>query len=97
MMKTKNLVDSNLGLANDLCCRDLARGSGRNLASSHREAPITALDPMADITDLWAFRSYDSSGNDTSPAEHYDDHGGQSLRGAGEWSQLVPFRSPDPL
>jgi hypothetical protein len=37
------------------------------LASSHREAPITALDPTADITDLWAFRSYDSSGNDTSP------------------------------
>jgi len=37
------------------------------LASSHREAPITALDPGADITDLWAFRSYDSSGNDTNP------------------------------
>jgi len=37
------------------------------LASSHREAPITALDPGADITDLWAFRSYDVNGNDTSP------------------------------
>ena len=37
------------------------------MASSHREAPITALDPMADITDLWAFRSYDANGNDTSP------------------------------
>src|SRR5579863_4167694 len=35
--------------------------------SSHREAPITALDPKADITDLWAFRSYDINGNDTSP------------------------------
>ncbi len=42
-------------------------GPIRALASSHREAPITALDPLADITDLWAFRSYDSSGNDTSP------------------------------
>jgi hypothetical protein len=36
------------------------------MASSHREAPITALDPTADITDLWAFRSYDASGHDTS-------------------------------
>lgn len=38
------------------------------MASSHREAPITALDPTADITDLWAFRSYDINGNDTNPA-----------------------------
>jgi len=29
-------------------------------ASSHREAPIVALDQKADITDLYAFRSYDS-------------------------------------
>src|SRR5579862_4174979 len=36
------------------------------IASSHREAPITALDPTADITDLWAFRSYDAQGHDTS-------------------------------
>jgi hypothetical protein len=28
-------------------------------ASSHREAPITALDHKADITDYYAFRSYD--------------------------------------
>jgi hypothetical protein len=28
-------------------------------ASSHREAPITALDQKADITDFYAFRSYD--------------------------------------
>jgi hypothetical protein len=42
-------------------------GPARVLASSHREAPITALDPLADITDLWAFRSYDINGNDTSP------------------------------
>src|ERR1700691_4042051 len=38
------------------------------LASSHREAPITAIDTAADITDLYAFRSYDAHGNDTNPA-----------------------------
>jgi hypothetical protein len=38
------------------------------LASSHREAPITAIDTAADITDLYAFRSYDADGNDTNPA-----------------------------
>jgi len=38
------------------------------LASSHREAPITAIDTAADITDIYAFRSYDVNGNDTSPA-----------------------------
>ena len=37
------------------------------LGSSHREAPITAIDPKADITDLWAFRSYDINGRDTDP------------------------------
>jgi hypothetical protein len=30
-------------------------------AANHREAPITALDPKADITDFFAFRSYDSA------------------------------------
>ena len=38
------------------------------LALSHREAPITAIDTAADITDLYAFRSYDAHGNDTNPA-----------------------------
>lgn len=37
------------------------------LASSHREAPITALDQKADITDIYAFRSYDAQGHDTNP------------------------------
>ncbi|MGH9630389.1 MAG: DUF4331 family protein, partial [Bryobacteraceae bacterium] len=27
-------------------------------AANHREAPITALDHKADITDIYAFRSY---------------------------------------
>src|SRR5271155_2549344 len=31
-------------------------------ASSHREAPITALDHAADITDFYAFVSYDKPG-----------------------------------
>lgn len=34
------------------------------LAASHREAPITALDHKADITDVYAFRSY---GGDATP------------------------------
>jgi len=37
------------------------------LGSSHREAPITALDHSADITDIYAFRSYDANGKDTNP------------------------------
>src|SRR3954447_12782627 len=31
-----------------------------SFAASHREAPITALDHKADITDVWAFVSYDN-------------------------------------
>ncbi len=34
-------------------------GAGRMLASSHREAPFIANDPLADNTDLYAFRSPD--------------------------------------
>jgi hypothetical protein len=30
-------------------------------ASSHREAPLIALDPLADNTDLYAFRSPDDT------------------------------------
>lgn len=42
-------------------------GPAGMLASSHREAPITAIDTAADITDLYAFRSYDANGKDTNP------------------------------
>jgi hypothetical protein len=35
-------------------------------ASSHREAPLIADDPLADNTDLYAFRSPESPGNDAS-------------------------------
>ena len=34
---------------------------GVSHASSHREAPIVALDQKADITDVYAFRSYDGN------------------------------------
>ncbi len=34
----------------------------QSFASSHREAPITAFDHKADITDIYAFRSYDGGG-----------------------------------
>ncbi len=39
----------------------LGTGLGRLEAANHREAPITALDHKADITDVFAFRAYDSS------------------------------------
>ena len=38
-------------------------------ASNHREAPITALDHKADITDVYAFRSYDTGSLDSSEAK----------------------------
>src|SRR5215468_6392962 len=31
------------------------------LAASHREAPLIALDPTADLTDVYAFRSWENS------------------------------------
>ena len=34
-------------------------GPQAGVASSHREAPLTAADPQIDATDLWAFRSPD--------------------------------------
>lgn len=34
-------------------------------AANHREAPLTALDPKADITDFYAFASYDDPGKVT--------------------------------
>ncbi|HZP88138.1 MAG TPA: DUF4331 domain-containing protein [Burkholderiales bacterium] len=42
----------------------LAAQTTSGWAANHREAPITALDPKADITDVYAFRSY---GGDLTP------------------------------
>lgn len=39
----------------------LALGATPALAASHREAPLMALDPAADITDVYAFTSYDAA------------------------------------
>lgn len=66
MKKTRiPLVVLSVAFLTILASAVLVVGPTGTLASSHREAPITALDPTADITDLWAFRSYDASGNDT--------------------------------
>jgi hypothetical protein len=68
MMKTKFfLVTLTLALLTISAAAVLLVRPAGIMASSHREAPITALDPMADITDVWAFRSYDINGHDTSP------------------------------
>lgn len=42
-----------------LTCMGLITLPQASVASSHREAPITALDHKADITDIYAFRSYE--------------------------------------
>ena len=68
LMKTRILLATlTLALLTISAAAVLLVGPAGVMASSHREAPITALDPMADITDLWAFRSYDINGNDTNP------------------------------
>ena len=51
-MKTQQLMALTASL--------LLLNPGTSMASSHREAPITALDHKADITDVFAFRSYDA-------------------------------------
>src|SRR5262245_58526170 len=35
-------------------------GNASSKAASHREAPLIALDPTADITDFFMFRSYET-------------------------------------
>jgi hypothetical protein len=44
-----------------ITCAVFALAIGAAQASNHREAPITALDHKADITDLYAFVSYDGA------------------------------------
>src|SRR5215468_2325409 len=39
------------------------------LAASHREAPLIALDPAADNTDVYAFVSYDAANIARAPAD----------------------------
>ena len=47
----------------------LALAAGVASAASHREAPLIALDPAADITDFYAFVSYDAANLARPPAE----------------------------
>lgn len=48
----------------------LAAGiSSTTLAASHREAPLIALDPAADITDVYAFVSYDQANLNRAPED----------------------------
>jgi hypothetical protein len=42
--------------------------TGPSLAASHREAPGVAADPTADITDVYAFVSYDKANLDRTPS-----------------------------
>src|SRR5262244_2327674 len=49
------------GLALLLVALLIASGLGTVRAASHREAPLMALDPAADITDVYAFVSYDAA------------------------------------
>lgn len=41
----------------------IAAASTTGFAASHREAPLISLDPTADITDVYAFRSWEHPGN----------------------------------
>src|SRR5512146_539790 len=47
----------------------MAAWVGTSQAASHREAPLMALDPAADITDVYAFVSYDTANLARAPAD----------------------------
>src|SRR5947199_7969074 len=47
----------------------IGAGLGIGRAASHREAPLMALDPAADITDVYAFVSYDNANIARAPAD----------------------------
>ena len=66
-------------------------GPGDGTASSHREAPLIADDPAADITDVYAFRSPDKPGTVDHPGER--DPG----RGSGRGAELVHVLAQRPL
>jgi len=47
----------------------IGAGLGIGRAASHREAPLMALDPAADLTDVYAFVSYDAANLARAPAD----------------------------
>ena len=57
-------------------------------AASHREAPLISLDPAADISDFFLFRSYEPGKSDRARA----DHERQSGRGAELGAELLRLR-----
>lgn len=57
-MRVKNYFTSMVRIATFSILSIIYQGQG--LASSHREAPLIANDPLADNTDLYAFRSPDN-------------------------------------
>lgn len=70
-----------------LICLMCATGVTQLLASSHREAPLIANDPLADNTDLYAFVSPDDPGTVTIIATYIPmqlPHGGPNYYGFGE-------------
>jgi Domain of unknown function (DUF4331) len=70
-----------------LTCLLIAGLAHNILASSHREAPLIANDPLADNTDLYAFVSPDDAGTITIIAAYVPmqlPHGGPNYYGFGE-------------
>jgi hypothetical protein len=56
-------------LALTLLACSMASWGASALAASHREAPLIALDPSADNTDVYAFLSYDAANLARAPAD----------------------------
>ncbi len=59
MKKGIGIAGSLLALAAAAVAAAVTLGPGTGAASSHREAPLIAEDPSADLTDVYAFRSPD--------------------------------------
>jgi len=86
MMKTKNYNTMN-ALLKPLALILLIVGAYEAFASSHREAPLIANDPLADNTDLYVFRSPDDTNTVTIIANYIPiqlPHGGPNYYGFGE-------------
>lgn len=62
MLKTRWAFNAILALS--LLALSAGLAPGRLKAASHREAPLIALDPTADITDFFMFRSYEPGQQD---------------------------------
>src|SRR3989344_6022088 len=62
MMKTKNIILATTGVVATVITLGVWDSQTSPVeASSHREAPLIANDPLADNTDLYAFRSPDDT------------------------------------